>query len=86
VAYNDVDFCLKVRQAGYHNVYCPHAELYHFESKTRGDDAKDRDKALRFEQEKALLFERWGERIKYDPYYSPNLTREAENFSIRLRY
>ncbi|GAL24218.1 glycosyl transferase group 2 family protein [Vibrio variabilis] len=45
VAYNDVDFCLKVKKAGYHNVYCAHAELYHYESKTRGDDSKNLEKS-----------------------------------------
>jgi GT2 family glycosyltransferase len=83
VAYNDVDFCLRVQQAGYSNVYCADAELYHFESKTRGDDQQDAKKAQRFEEEKNRLKKRWLEVINNDPYYSPHLTRDRENFSLR---
>lgn len=83
VAYNDVDFCLKVMASGYYNVYCAHAELYHYESKTRGDDGDNAEKIKRFEKEKALLLKRWSDEIEIDPYYSSHLTRSAENFSIR---
>lgn len=86
VAYNDVDFCLKVKASGLHNVYCAHAELYHYESKTRGDDAENAEKVKRFDKEKALLLERWQPEIDHDPYYSPHLTRDAEDFTLRLRY
>lgn len=86
VAYNDVDFCLKVKAAGFYNVYCAHAELHHYESKTRGDDAENEEKVKRFDKEKALLLERWSSEIENDPYYSPHLTRDAEDFTIRLRY
>lgn len=86
VAYNDVDLCLRVRKAGFYNVYCPQAKLYHFESKTRGADSNCSVKAARFEKEKKLLNELWGEELINDPYYSPHLTRDAENFSIRNRY
>ena len=81
VAYNDVDFCLRVQAAGYQNIYTPYAELYHHESKTRGsDDTKSKQK--RFDKEKALLLERWLDVIKHDPFYNPNLTRAREDFSI----
>jgi len=86
VAYNDVDFCLKVKAAGFYNVYCAHAQLYHYESKTRGDDGESAEKVKRFDKEKALLLERWPSEIEHDPYYSPHLTRDAEDFTIRLRY
>jgi glycosyltransferase involved in cell wall biosynthesis len=86
VAYNDVDFCLKVKAAGFYNVYCAHAQLYHYESKTRGDDGESAEKVKRFDKEKALLLERWQPDIEHDPYYSPHLTRDAEDFTIRLRY
>jgi glycosyltransferase involved in cell wall biosynthesis len=86
VAYNDVDFCLKVKAAGFYNVYCAHTELYHYESKTRGDDAETAEKVKRFDKEKALLLDRWSSEIENDPYYSPHLTRDAEDFTIRLRY
>jgi len=86
VAYNDVDFCLKVKAAGFYNVYCAYAQLYHYESKTRGDDGDSAEKVKRFDKEKALLLGRWKSEIENDPYYSPHLTRDAEDFSIRLRY
>lgn len=82
VAYNDVDFCLRVQEAGYDNVYCAEAELYHFESKTRGDDQQDVKKAQRFEQEKQRLKTRWSAIIDNDPFYSPHLTRDREDFSL----
>lgn len=81
VAYNDVDFCLRVQDAGYQNIYTPYAELYHHESKTRGsDDTKSKQK--RFDKEKALLLERWSDVIKHDPFYNQNLTRAREDFSL----
>ncbi|WP_166372398.1 glycosyltransferase family 2 protein [Psychromonas sp. SA13A] len=86
VAYNDVDFCLKVKSIGFYNVYCAHAQLYHYESKTRGNDAENPERIKRFDKEKALLLERWKPEIENDPYYSPHLTRDAEDFSIRSRY
>ncbi len=81
VAYNDVDFCLKVQAAGYRNVFTPYAELYHFESKTRGFDDTP-EKQARFEREKQLLAQRWQALLDNDPYYSPNLTRSREDFSV----
>lgn len=84
VAYNDVDFCLKVQQAGFYNVYCPHAVLYHYESKTRGEDNNDTEKAARFDKEKKRLLEKWQPIIENDPYYNPNLTRAKEDFSINM--
>jgi GT2 family glycosyltransferase len=83
VAYNDVDFCLKVQKAGFYNVYCAHAELYHYESKTRGDDNADAIKAKRFELEKKRLLNKWFNELQDDPYYHPHLTRTAEDFSLR---
>lgn len=86
VAYNDVDFCLRVQAAGYDNVYCAEAKLYHFESKTRGSDQQNAVKRARFEKEKEQLKTRWGKVIEQDPYYSPHLTRGRENFTLRLEY
>ena len=83
VAYNDVDFCLKVLSAGYLNVFTPYAELMHHESKTRGFDDTS-EKQARFNKEKALLASRWQILLDNDPYYNPNLTREREDFSIRI--
>ncbi len=82
VAYNDVDFCLKVKKAGYRNLYTPYAELYHYESKSRGLEDTD-EKKRRFDREKDLLRTLWSEIIDHDPAYNPNLTTSFENFSIR---
>ncbi|WP_298636816.1 glycosyltransferase family 2 protein [uncultured Umboniibacter sp.] len=85
VAYNDVDFCLQVIKAGYQNVYCASAELYHYESKSRGlDDTPE--KRARFDNEKALLTKKWQGVIDNDPMYSPHLTRNGEDFRIRTSY
>ena len=81
VAYNDVDFCLRVQMLGYQNIYTPFATLLHHESKTRGED-NDPKKIKRFDQEKALLLSRWAHLINDDPYYNINLTRSREDFSI----
>jgi GT2 family glycosyltransferase len=81
VAYNDVDFCLRVKDAGFKNCYTPFATLLHHESKTRGDDDSP-DKKARFDKEKALLASRWATIIAHDPAYNPNLTRAKEDFSL----
>lgn len=81
VAYNDVDFCLRIQALGYQNIYTPFATLLHHESKTRGADDSPM-KTQRFDQEKALLLTRWSEIIKNDPFYNINLTRSREDFSI----
>jgi O-antigen biosynthesis protein len=82
VAYNDVDFCLRVMDAGYRNLYTPYARLIHHESKTRGDDVSP-ERAKRFDGEKARLLDRWYDLIQSDPYYNPNLTKSREDFSIK---
>ena len=80
IAFNDVDFCLRVRQAGYRNIWTPYAELYHHESASRGYEDTP-EKQLRFAQEVRYLKERWGESLTHDPAYSPNLTLDREDFS-----
>jgi GT2 family glycosyltransferase/glycosyltransferase involved in cell wall biosynthesis len=83
VAFNDVDYCLKLRRKGYLIVYTPYAELYHHESLSRGyDDTPEKQK--RFQREVAYMREKWGEVLDNDPYYNPNLTRDREDFSIRV--
>lgn len=82
VAYNDVDICMKVRTKGYLNVFTPFAELYHYESKSRGaEDTKEKIERLKSEGE---LFQRkWNKELQAgDPYYNPNLTLEKEDFSF----
>ncbi|MGF1498252.1 MAG: tetratricopeptide repeat protein [Elainellaceae cyanobacterium] len=84
VAFNDVDLCLKMVGQGYRNVVLPHVQLYHYESKSRGYEDTPA-KVKRFKRESALLQQRWGDVIAHDPCYSPNLTRDREDFSIRVR-
>jgi len=84
VAFNDVDFCLRVKETGVRNVYCAEAELYHHESVSRGLDHAP-EKAARFNRELEFLKQQWGEYIQHDPAYSPNLTLMRENFSIKSK-
>jgi glycosyltransferase involved in cell wall biosynthesis/uncharacterized coiled-coil protein SlyX len=81
VAFNDVDFCLRVREAGYRNVWTPYAELYHHESATRGNEDTP-EKQLRFRDEALYMKKRWGDLLMNDPAYSPNLTLDHEDFSL----
>lgn len=84
VAFNDVDFCLKIRKAGYLIVYNPFAEAYHYESKSRGYEDTP-EKMERFERESELLRNSWPEYFeKGDPYYSPNLTLDRADFSLKF--
>nr|WP_320136759.1 glycosyltransferase [uncultured Amphritea sp.] len=82
VAFNDVDLCLKVREAGYRNIWTPYAELYHHESVSRGADDSTK-KRKRAQREAAYMRQRWGEQLDHDPAYNPNLTLVHEDFSLR---
>ena len=85
VALNDVDFCLRLREKGYLNVFTPFAELYHFESASRGVDVVDEAKAKRYEEESALFRDRWKELLeKGDPYYNPNFSLDHSDYSLRV--
>ena len=82
VAFNDVDFCLRVRDAGYRIVWTPYARLYHYESKSRGNDEKDKAKKERFAGEQKRLVDRFTRQgLIRDPYYNPSLTLDREDFS-----
>jgi GT2 family glycosyltransferase len=82
VAFNDVDFCLKVRDAGYQNVYTPYAELYHYESKSRGIEDTP-EKMARFGSEVRYVMNRWEEELKRDPFYSENFNLDRPDFTFR---
>ena len=73
VAYNDVDLCLRLGARGFRNVWTPFAELYHFESVSRGDDLQG-DNRSRFLAESQAMRERWQGLLTADPYYNPNLS------------
>ena len=82
VAFNDVDFCLKILEKGYRIVYNPYVELVHYESKSRGYEIS-KEKQERFEKECNNFKEKWKERLsKSDPYYNINFTRSSCNFDI----
>ena len=83
VAFNDVDFCLKVREAGYRNLWTPYAELYHHESVSRGGEDTP-EKQARFSKEVLFMHTKWGTQLNTDPFYNPNLTLQHENFSYRV--
>jgi O-antigen biosynthesis protein len=83
VAFNDIDLCLKIVESGYRIVNLPHVQLYHFESKSRGHDIGT-FKIARSLSEQAKMRERWARIIAYDPSYSPNLTLDHEDYSIRV--
>jgi glycosyltransferase involved in cell wall biosynthesis len=80
VAFNDIDFCLRVRGKGYRNVWTPYAELYHRESASRGYE--NTQESQRFAKEAAYMKQRWGDTLLNDPAYSPNLTLDHEDFSL----
>ena len=83
VAYNDVDYCLKLWQQGLHNVYTPRAEAYHYESKSRGLDTLS-ENAQRYECEKANFYAKYKQYIdNYDPYYNPHFNNLFENFGLK---
>lgn len=82
VAFNDVDFCLKVREAGYRNMWTPYAELYHHESVSRGADDNE-EKRARAAAEVHYMRATWAEQLDNDPAYNPNLTLTHEDFSLR---
>lgn len=83
VAFNDVDFCLKIVEQGYRNIYLPHVVLYHYESKSRGYENTP-EKLVRFNKEIEYMQQKWEKFMKHDPCYNPNLTRLREDFTLHL--
>ena len=74
ITFNDVDFCLKIHEMGYRNIYTPYAQLYHHESKTRGTQA--------YESEEIYFEKKWKRILRNDPAYNPNLSLDDEDFSL----
>ena len=79
VAFNDVDFCLRLHQAGFACVMTPYAEMVHHESASRGDDLSDAQRE-RFMAEEKLMHQRWGDLLENDPFFSPNLSLQHSDF------
>ena len=83
VAFNDVDFCLKLQKLGYRNLWTPYVELYHHESKSRGhEDTKEKQE--RFGREIAFMKKKWKKNIENDRYYNGHLTRLFEDFRLHV--
>ena len=89
VAYNDVDFCLKVRHLGYENLWTPFAQMIHHESLSRGNDL-DGANFARFKKEHGYMLAKWKETIDHDPFFNPNLGHDTHttqfSFPPRLKY
>jgi GT2 family glycosyltransferase len=81
VAFNDVDLCLRIRAAGYCNIWTPFAELIHHESASRGYEDSP-EKIDRFQREVRFMQDRWGAVLDNDPYYNPNLSMAAGNYTL----
>lgn len=84
VAFNDIDFCLKIREKNKLIVYNPYIEFYHYESKTRGyEDSPEKIKRFRGEMEE--FQKRWGEILSNgDPYYNKNLSYDTEQYNLNV--
>ena len=81
VAFNDVDYCLRLHEAGWRVVWTPYAELYHHESVSRGRDETP-EKRARADREVAYMKQRWGQVMRHDPFYNPNLSYARPDFSL----
>ena len=85
VSLNDVDLCLKIREEGLLNVFTPFAELYHYESASRGADLEG-EKAARYNAESEHFREKWKDFLaKGDPYYNPNFTLDRSDYSLKVQ-
>ena len=82
IAFNDVDFCLKVQKAGYRNIWSPYIEMIHHESISRGAEDTP-EKIARFNQEVTYMQNTWGEQLMHDPFYNPWLTLEREDYGLK---
>ncbi|MEL6502193.1 MAG: glycosyltransferase family 2 protein, partial [Cyanobacteria bacterium J06623_1] len=83
IAFNDVDFCLKIASHGYRNIYLPHVVLYHYESKTRGYE-DTAEKQARFAREIQYMRQKWSAICDRDPHYNPHLSLQHEDFSLHI--
>jgi O-antigen biosynthesis protein len=80
IAYNDVDLCLRLRARGFETIWTPFAELFHYESVSRGDDVASGRPG--FLEESRVMYDRWGELLKADPYFNPNLSLQRTDFAL----
>ncbi|WP_225739447.1 glycosyltransferase family 2 protein [Chlorobium phaeovibrioides] len=85
VAFNDIDFCLKLLTSGYRNVWTPYAELFHHESASRGQNITPEQQA-RFKSESRYMMEKWADLLEKDPFYNPNLSISSSDKSFSLAW
>lgn len=80
ISFNDVDYCLRLREAGYRIIFTPYVELYHHESLTR----KEMHDLLRsqYKREAEYIRKKWAKYVDFDPFYNPNLNHKAPDFRI----
>ena len=84
MALNYVDFCLKLREKGYLNIFTPYSELYHYESISRGSDLEG-ENSKRLDQEAEDFKRKWKEVLdKGDPYYNPNFSLDHNDYSLKM--
>ena len=84
ISLNDVDFCIRLREKGYLNVFTPFAELYHYESASRGSDMSGQN-AERYNKESEYFRNKWKEVLeKGDPYYNPNFSLDRSDFALKI--
>jgi O-antigen biosynthesis protein len=81
VAFNDVDFCIRIREAGYNIIWTPHAELYHYESQSRGYDTTP-EQERRAAAEVKYIRTKWGRILDNDPFHNPNLSLDTESVEL----
>lgn len=84
VAYNDIDFCLRLLEQGYRNIFTPYAKLYHHESLTRGPDNTPEKQTI-FLRETSLMRRKWGALLDRDRAYNPNLSLDFEGYTLKIR-
>jgi GT2 family glycosyltransferase len=83
LAFNDVDLCLQIQALGYRVLWTPEAELYHFESKTRGYEDSP-EKLARFQREYRRFVAKWGKLLEAgDPFYNPNFRLDRADYALR---
>jgi glycosyltransferase involved in cell wall biosynthesis len=83
ISFNDVDFCLRLRTAGFRNVWTPYADLIHHESASRGHQPTDEEQA-QFVREATYMQRKWGIELLHDPYYNPNLSLNLPGFELAV--
>jgi hypothetical protein len=81
VTFNDIDFCLRLIERGYHNVWTPYANVIHHESASRGHQ-RTPDEQAEFLRAAAFMQERWGAQLLNDPFYNPNLSLELPGYDL----